>query len=70
VRTAGGGKCWQSFSWFWFLFVLLGLPFAGGRLAFRKTGGAHLASEAVAPVFLRSLSLSAVKLLCRELGDL
>jgi len=36
----------------------------------RKTGGALLASEAVAPVFLRSLSLSAVKLLCRELGDL
>jgi hypothetical protein len=50
--------------------VLLGLPVAGGRLAIRKTGGAHLASEAVAPVFLRSLSLSPVKLLCRELGDL
>jgi hypothetical protein len=53
-----------------FGFVMLGLPVAGGRLAFGKTGGALLASEAVAPVFLRSLSLRAVKLLCRELGDL
>jgi hypothetical protein len=52
------------------VFFLLGWPVAGGRLALRKTGGALLASEAVAPVFLRSLSLSAVKLLCRELGDL
>jgi hypothetical protein len=52
------------------VFVLLGLPVAGRRLAIGKTGGAHLASEAVAPVFLRSLSLSAVKLLCRERADL